>query len=91
MNKAELVKAIQKELGNDTSKAAAERALEAVLGGIRRGVKSGSPVQLVGFGTFRIAKRKARMGRNPKTGEQIKIGASKTVRFTAGQGLKKSL
>lgn len=91
MNKSELVQAIQKELGKDTSKAAAERALDAVLSGIRKGVKSGSPVQLVGFGTFRVAKRKARLGRNPKTGAQIKIGASKTVRFSAGQGLKSSL
>ena len=91
MNKAELVAAIQKELGTETSKAAAERALDAVLSGIRRGVKSGNPVQLVGFGTFRMSKRKARLGRNPKTGEQIQIPASKTVRFSAGSSLKQSL
>jgi nucleoid DNA-binding protein len=91
MNKAELVAAIQKELGTETSRAAAERALDAVLRGIRRGVKSGNPVQLVGFGTFRMSKRKARLGRNPKTGEQIQIPASKTVRFSAGSSLKQSL
>ncbi len=91
MNKAELVAAVQRELGDDTSKAAAERALEAVLTGIRKGVKTGKPVQLVGFGTFKVSKRKARLGRNPKTGEQIKIAASKTVRFSPGQGLKQSL
>ena len=91
MNKAELVEVIQKELGNETSKAAAERALDAVLAGIRKGVKRGDAVQLVGFGTFRVSKRSARMGRNPKTGESIKIPASKTVRFSAGQVLKKSL
>jgi nucleoid DNA-binding protein len=91
MNKAQLVEVVQKELGKDVSKAAAERALNAVLEGIRKGVKTGSPVQLVGFGTFRLSKRAARMGRNPKTGEQIQIAASKTVRFSAGQGLKESL
>ena len=91
MNKAQLVGLVQKELGGDTSKAAAERSLDAVLIAIRRGVKLGSPVQLVGFGTFRVSKRAARLGRNPKTGEQIQIKASKTVRFSAGQGLKESL
>jgi nucleoid DNA-binding protein len=91
MNKAQLVDIVQRELGKQTSKAAAERALNAVLEGIRKGVKMGSPVQLVGFGTFRLAKRQARMGRNPMTGEQIQIPASKTVRFSAGLGLKESL
>ena len=91
MNKAQLVSAIQKQLGRETSKAAAERALDAVLVGIKRGVKTASTVQLVGFGTFRMAKRKARTGRNPKTGEPIQIPASKTVRFSAGSGLKQSL
>ena len=91
MNKAQLVDIVQKELGKDISKAAAERALNAVLGAIERGLKSGTQVQLVGFGTFRVSKRAARLGRNPKTGEQIQIKASKTVRFSAGQGLKQSL
>jgi len=54
-------------------------------------LKTGDTVQLVGFGTFRVSKRAARLGRNPKTGEQIQIKASKTVRFSAGQGLKESL
>ena len=91
MNKAQLVNLVQKELGRDISKAASERALDAVLNAIKRGVKTGGPVQLVGFGTFRVSKRPARMGRNPKTGEPIQIGASKTVRFSAGQNLKQSL
>jgi DNA-binding protein HU-beta len=91
MNKSELVNLVQKQLGKDASKAAAERALNAVLAGIQRGVKTGGPVQLVGFGTFRMSKRAARMGRNPKTGESIQIKASKTVRFSAGSGLKQSL
>ncbi len=91
MNKAQLVELVQRELGTEMSKAGAERALDAVLAAIQEGVKSGGPVQLVGFGTFRLAKRAARMGRNPKTGEQIPIRASKTVRFSAGELLKRSL
>ena len=91
MNKAQLVEIVQRELGRDMSKAAAERALDAVLNAIKKGVQAGGQVQLVGFGTFRVSKRAARIGRNPKTGEQIQIRASKTVRFSAGQGLKQSL
>jgi DNA-binding protein HU-beta len=91
MNKAQLVEVIQRELGRDISKAAAERALDAVLAAIGKGLRTGDTVQLVGFGSFRVSKRAARMGRNPKTGEQIPIPASKTVRFSAGQGLKQSL
>jgi DNA-binding protein HU-beta len=91
MNKAQLVDIVQKELGKDISRAASERALDAVLNAIRKGVYQSGTVQLVGFGTFRVSKRAARMGRNPKTGEQIQIKASKTVRFSAGQGLKQIL
>ena len=91
MNKAELVEVIQKELGKDISKAAAERALDAVLASIQRGVRTEGRVQLVGFGTFRLSQRKARLARNPKTGEPVQVKPSKTVRFSAGQGLKDSL
>jgi nucleoid DNA-binding protein len=91
MNKAQLVDVVQKEMGKEVSKAAAERALDAVLRSIQRGCQTGGPVQIVGFGTFRVSKRAARAGRNPKTGEAIQIKASKTVRFSAGQGLKESL
>ena len=91
MNKAQLVDIVQRELGKEISKAAAERALDAVLNSIKKGVANNGQVQLVGFGTFRVSKRAARAGRNPKTGEQIQIKASKTVRFSAGQGLKESL
>lgn len=91
MNKAELVEAVQKTLGKDTSKAQAERAVEAVVEGIKGGLKKGKPVQLVGFGTFKIASRKARTGINPKTGEKIKIKASKSVKFSAGKDLKSKL
>lgn len=91
MNKAELVEQIQRDMGKTTPRAAAERALNAVLEGITKGLKKDSTVQLVGFGTFNVRKRKARDGRNPQTGEPIKIAASKTVGFRAGQNLKTTI
>ncbi len=90
MNKAELIEAVQKNLGGDTSKRAASDALDAVLDAIAKGVKT-SKVQLIGFGTFKSVKREPRIGRNPKTGVAMKIKASKTVRFVASAALKKSL
>ena len=90
MNKAELIKVIQKELGKDASNTA-ERALNAVLKGIERGVQSDGRIELVGFGSFRVSHLRARPGRNPKTGESIQVKPSKTVRFRAGLGLKESL
>jgi DNA-binding protein HU-beta len=90
MNKAELIEAVQAKLGGDTSKRAAGEAVDAVLGAISKGVTKSS-VQLVGFGTFKVAKRAARTGRNPKTGEAMKIKASKTVRFVPSAALKGSL
>jgi len=86
MNKVELIVAVQKTLG--TSKADAERAVNAVIDGIKAGVKKTKTVQLIGFGTFKVASRKARIGVNPKTGEKIKIKASKTVKFAAGKQFK---
>jgi nucleoid DNA-binding protein len=91
MNKAELVASVQKALGKETSKAQAERSVEAVIDSIKAGLKKGKPVQLVGFGTFKVASRKARMGINPKTGAKIKIKASKSVKFSAGKDLKSKL
>ncbi len=91
MNKGELVEAVQKALGKDTSKRAAEDAVAAVLEAIAKGVKKDGAVQLIGFGTFKVKKRAARMGRNPKTGEAMKIKASKTVGFTPSSTLKGSL
>lgn len=88
MNKAELIGEVQKNLGGDTSKAAAERAVEAVLDGIKKGVKKDKTVQLIGFGTFSVAKRAAREGVNPRTKEKIKIKASRTVKFKPGATLK---
>ena len=91
MNKAELVASVQKTLGKETSKASAEKSVAAVIEGIASALKKGSSVQLIGFGTFKVASRKARIGVNPKTGEKIKIKASKTVKFGAGKELKSKL
>lgn len=88
MNKAELVEMIQ---GEFESKAKAERAVNAVVDAIKDGIKKDGKVQLVGFGTFTVKKRKARTGRNPQTGEQIKIKASKTIGFKPGKTLKDTL
>ena len=89
MNKVELVTAVQKSLGS--SKADAERAVNAVIDGVKLGIKKTKTVQLIGFGTFKIGNRKARLGVNPKTGAKIKIKASKTVKFSAGKAFKGSL
>lgn len=89
MNKVELTAAVQKSLGS--SKADAERAVNAVIDGIKAGVKKTKNVQLIGFGTFKVGNRKARTGVNPKTGEKIKIKASKTVKFVAGKAFKSSI
>lgn len=88
MNKGELIEAVQKTLGGDTSKRAAEEAVKAVLESIAKGIKKTGSVQLIGFGTFEVRKRAARTGRNPKTGENIKIAASKTVGFKPSSALK---
>ena len=88
MNKAQLVETIQKSLGKDASKACAERALNAVLEAIKAGVKKEKKVQLIGFGTFSIVNRKARVGMNPQTKEKIKIKASKAIKFKAGAAFK---
>ena len=91
MNKQELIDAIlaNKEAGIE-SKAAAARAVDAVLDGITAGIKKDGLVQLIGFGTFSVKERAAREGRNPLTGEKIKIKASKTVSFKVGAGLKET-
>ena len=91
VNRAQLVEKIQKELGGETSKAAAERALSAVIESIKTSVRKSKAVQLIGFGTFKVVHRKARLGINPKTGEKIKIAASKSVKFSPGADFKKGL
>ncbi|HQF53552.1 MAG TPA: HU family DNA-binding protein [Fibrobacteria bacterium] len=87
MNKTDLVAKVQ-ELAELESKAAAERAVSAVLEALTAGLKADGNVALVGFGTFDVKERKARTGVNPATGEKIKIAASKTVGFKAGKALK---
>ncbi len=87
MNKAELIAAVAKD--TKESKAQAERTVNSVLNTIKKSTKKG--VQLIGFGSFTVTKRKARKGRNPQTGEVIKIKASKTVKFKPGAAFKKAL
>ena len=70
------------------SKAAAGKALNSFIDGVSKTLKKGDKVTLVGFGTFSVAKRKARKGRNPQTGEEIKIKAKKVAKFSAGATLK---
>lgn len=86
MNKSELVEAIAKD--TELSKADAERALSATVETITKALKKGDSVQLVGFGTFSVSKRAARKGKNPRTGEAIKIPARKVPKFSAGKSLK---
>lgn len=90
VNKGDLVAQLS-ENGHFESKAAAERAVNAIFGGIISGLKSDGEAKFVGFGSFVVTKRKARKGRNPRTGEDIKIKASKGVRFRAAQLVKDSV
>ena len=89
MTKAELVEKMAKDAG--ISKADAVKALNSFIDGVTKTIKKGGKVTLVGFGTFLLAKRKARTGRNPRTGEKIRIPASKVPKFSAGAGLKKAV
>ena len=102
MNKTELITQVQKNLGKESTKAAAERALGAVLEAVTNGIKVSAKkvkstnsyenaVQLPGFGTFKVSWRAAREGRNPSTGKKIKIKASRVVNFKAGSSLKDSV
>jgi DNA-binding protein HU-beta len=85
MNKAELIEAIAS--GSGLTKADAKRALDAFIGTTSSALKKGDRVALVGFGSFSVAKRAARKGRNPQTGKEIKIAAKKVVKFKAGSEL----
>jgi DNA-binding protein HU-beta len=91
MNKADLVEEVQKQLGTECSKAHAERAVNALITSIQRGLKKDKEVQIVGFGTFAVKNRKARMGRNPQTNQPMQIKASRTVGFRAGTTLKETI
>ncbi len=89
MNKGEFVAAIAESA--DMTKADAERAVEAVFNVVKKALKSGDSISLVGFGTFTVRKRAARTGRNPRTGDTIKIKASKVPAFKAGKALKDAI
>ena len=89
MNKAQLVDAVAS--ATDMTKADSVRAVDATLGAIAGSLSGGGDVSLVGFGTFKVRHRAARMGRNPQTGASIHINASKSVGFKAGKALKESL
>jgi DNA-binding protein HU-beta len=89
MNKNDLVSAVADAAG--LSKADAARAVDAVFDSITKALKKGGEVRLVGFGTFSVAKRAARTGRNPQTGATIKIKASKQPKFKAGAALKEAV
>ncbi len=89
MTKGELIETIAKDVA--ITKTDAAKALDSVIGAITKAVKKGNKVTLVGFGTFALSKRAARKGRNPQTGAELKIKASKTVTFKAGKSLKAAL
>ena len=89
MNKGELIEAVAKGAGINKNEAG--KALNSITGNITKSLKKGDSVSLVGFGSFSVQKRAARNGRNPQTGESIKIKARKVVKFSAGKGLKETV
>lgn len=89
MNKTELIEHIADK--SDISKAAAARALTSMIEAVKKTLKKGDTVTLVGFGTFSVSKRAARTGRNPRTGAALKIKAAKVPRFKPGKALKDAL
>lgn len=89
MNKTELVAAIAEK--SALSKKDAEKFVNAFTETVKDTLKKGDKIQLIGFGTFDVTKRAARTGRNPQTGAEIKIPASKAPKFTAGKALKEAL
>ncbi len=84
MNKTDLVKAVA---ATGLTQVAAKKAVDAVVCAIKDSLKKGKPVQLIGFGTYTVVKKPARVGVNPATGEKIKIAAKKVVKFKAGKDL----
>ena len=89
MNKGDLIEAVAESAG--LSKADAGRAVDAMVDSVTDALKKGAQVSLVGFGTFSKVRRKARKGRNPQTGEEIKIKAKNVVKFKAGKQLLDSI
>ena len=88
MNKGDLVNEVSQVLA---SKKDAQAAVDRLLSAITQSLSQGEDVTLVGFGTFKVAKRNARMGRNPRTGEKIQIKAAKVPKFVAGKALKEAV
>ena len=86
MNKADLIDQIAKDA--KTSKVAASKMIDSLIGNVTKSLRKGERVTLVGFGTFSVTRRKARTGRNPQTGAPIKIAARKVVKFKAGKDLE---
>jgi DNA-binding protein HU-beta len=89
MTKAQIIDGVAS--GANISKTAAANAIDSFIKAVTKALKRGERVTLVGFGTFSVTKRKARRGRNPKTGAEIKIPASKAPKFTAGKALKSAI
>jgi DNA-binding protein HU-beta len=89
MTKAELIDKIAASAG--LTKTDANRSLDSMIDAVKAALKKGQKVTLVGFGTFSVSKRKARKGRNPRTGAEIKIPATKVPKFTAGKTLKDAI
>jgi len=89
MNKSQLVDAVAKNSGLTIKDS--EKAVDAFVAAVKEGLKGDGSVQLIGFGSFSVGERAARTGINPRTGEKIKIAASKTVKFKAGAKLKEVL
>jgi len=89
MNKADMIEQIAQAA--EVSKSAAERALDALVSAVKTSLKKGEMVTLVGFGSFYVGKRKAREGRNPRTGEALKIAAARVPKFRAGKALKDAI
>ena len=86
MNKADLVEVVARSAG--LTKTASEKAVDGAIDAIKGALKRGQSVTLVGFGTFRVGKRQARLGRDPRTGAEIRIQAAKVPKFSAGKALK---
>jgi len=89
VNKADMIEHIAQSA--EISKLAAERAVDALVGAVKSSLKKGQMVTLVGFGSFYVSKRIARTGRNPRTGEALKIAAARVPKFRAGKALKEAL
>ena len=91
MNRAALIDYVQRGMGKETSRVAADRAVSLVIDGIKDGLQRDKTVQLIGFGTFRVVERKARLGINPKTREPLRIKQSRTVRLAVAKDLRSGI